>query len=606
MMPDLLEAVQKPNEAVFPGVARLAAGVSITVAQEQYDNLAARLDDELRRPGERIGPRVRLEPLRSGMFWYSYRYLWMLAAAAALVGLLACANFSSLLLARGRSREQQVALRSALGASRGRLLVTELVQSLTVCAMAGALAIAVVSLATDGLRALAHPSFAALVLDGIDHRLIATTAIAALLSCVLAGLWPAWRATRTGLVGVLHRTAGAPARVRRNRAGQVVLGIEAALGVVLVFGAAVTTRSFAGLVMTDLGLETERLHVVRIVPTGNRRGGDDASERARYLGVLETLRRRPGIVAAGGVDSMPAQGAAPWSGAEWEPGVRAGVWQITDGLLAALGARIVAGRDVTSDEVLRARPVALVTVAMARRLWPNDPPERALGRHLTPNRDSQPGSFSHAPREIIGVVADMRSRPDSAPEPMVFAPIGVPGFFQLQFAVRTSTDAAPDEELLRRELAGPFGVTGVSINPAGDRIASSLREPRARAILFGSFGVVGLVLASIGLFAVASFHVAQRRYELGVRSALGASAGSIRRLVIADVVRPVVFGTFAGLVAAYWAGEFVQSLLHQVDARDPWTLAVVVATLIATAVLASWPPARRAGRIDPAVVLREG
>jgi putative ABC transport system permease protein len=242
---------------------------------------------------------------------------------------------------------------------------------------------------------------------------------------------------------------------------------------------------------------------------------------------------------------------------------------------------------------------------MARRLWPNDAPERAVGRQLTPVADTQPGSLRQPSRQIIGVVADIRSRPDAAPEPMVFAPIAVPGFFQLHFAVRTSTPASPDEDQLRRQLAGPFGVTGVNIDPAGDRIASSLREPRARAILFGSFGIVGLVLASIGLFAVASFHVAQRRYELGVRSALGASARSIRRMVIADAVRPIAVGALAGVVAAYWVAEFVQSFVHQIDARDPWTLAIVVTTLISTAVLASWLPARRAASIDPAVVLRE-
>ena len=606
MLPEVFESVQKPNETVDPAVARLAPGASMAVAQEQYDNLAAQLDAELRQPGETRGPRVRLEAIRPGMFWYAYRYLWLLASAASLVGLLACANLSSLLLARGRSREQQVALRSALGASRARLLAAELVQGLLICAVAGAIATGVVALAMDSLRALAHPTFALLVLDHVDARMIAASIVAVLASCAGASLWPAWRATRAGLVGVIQRGAGAPPSGRHSRSGQLVLGVEAALGVVLVFGAAVTARNLIGLVTTDLGFRTDGLHVVRIVPTGNRRGGDDVAERARYLGVLDAIRQQGDVVSAGGVDIMLAQGPRPMAVAEWAPGFRTGVWQVTDGFLGSIGARIVAGRDITHAEVDASLPVVLVTEAMVRRLWPDDSPVAAVGRELTAVSTPETGRTDQPRRRIVGVVADIRQDPASPPEPMVFVPIGTSGFWQLDLAVRTSTSIGPNAESLRRRLADEFGVTGVNVTPAGGRIESSLREPRSRAIIFGMFGVIGLTLAAIGLFAVASFDVALRRYELGVRSALGASASAIRRLVIADAIRPVALGALAGVVVAYWIAALLQSLVYQVDARDPRTLAIVVAVLLTTAVLAVWLPARRAARIDPAIVLREG
>jgi putative ABC transport system permease protein len=591
-LPDRMENAA-PRANVSAAVARLSAGTSIVVSQQQFDALSARLKTELGQASHR----VLVEPLRPAMFSYGYRYLWLLAAAASLVGLLACVNLSSLLLARGRSRAQETAVRASLGASRGRLLLTEFIRSLTVCVLASAISLTVVYWVTEGLRALVPGYFRLLMLRDIDGRVLGFAALVVFIASVISGAMPAWRATRTSLMAVMQREGGLPAHARRNRAGKAVIAVEAALGVVLVLAAAMVVRNFVGLVTTDAGFTPANLHVVRVQPTGERRGGDDLAELARYRGILEVVRQQAGVASAGAVDSMPAAGAGAMTGFQATPGGSLGLWQVTDGFLEAIGARIVAGRTVTADDVNAGHAVAVVSVSAARRLWPEVRTEGVVGREIVAK--GQPT------RRVVGVVADLRARPDQPAEPMVFAAVRPEGLWFLDIAVRTRPSApAPNAEALRHALAGPFGVTSVSVGPAGSTITSALQQPTVQAVMFGTFAVIALLLAALGLYAVTSFDVALRRYELGIRSSLGASATTIRRLVVLDAVRPVAVGTTAGLAASYWISQWVQALVYQVDARDPWTFGLVALTLLGTSAVAAWLPARRASRIDPAVVLR--
>jgi predicted permease len=606
MAKDLLESLETTSDATAPGVARLAPGTSIAVANRQYEALATRLDPELRRPGQARGPRVRFEPLRPALFWYAYDYLWLLTAAAALVGALACANLASLLLARGRSREQQVALRASLGASPSRLLTVELAQSLLICAVACLISVGAMAVSTGALRAIAPVGLRPFVLQGPDVRVVLLATLAAVASAMLAGAVPAWRATRTSLLAVLQRGAGAPAHARRRHAGKAVLAIEAAIGVVLVAGAAVAGRSLAGLLTTDTGFNRHGLYLVTTEAQGERRGGDDTAELARARGILEVLRRQPGVARAAGIDSMPAAGMAPHINVTWDVAGRVGLWEATEAFFETIGARTIAGRTLASDDLNADRPVAVLTEAAARRFWPDAPSGAAIGRQIIPLPDPRNNVVDQPRRQVVGIVADIRDRPDEPAAPRVFVPArAADGFWFLQFVVRmVNGSQVLDRERLRRELAEQYGVRNVDVGPAASQIASALEQPRTQTIMFGSFAVVGLLLAALGLFAVASFDVALRRYELGVRGALGASGAALRRLVIADALRPVAIGCAAGVLAAWWLAQFIQSQVHQIDARDPGTLALVVAVLLATAAAAAWLPAYRAGRTDPAEVLR--
>ena len=590
----LLESAE-PKETVDPGIARLAPGASLALAQQQFDALGSRLDSELG-VGGRPGPRVLIESLRAGMFWRVHTYLWLVIAAASLVGLLACTNFSGLLLARGRARQGDFALRASLGASRARLMLTEVAQSLIVCGIAAGISVLALYWSAAALRGLVYAELRPLVLGAVDVRVVLYAALAAVIAAVASAVLPAWRASRSDLIGVLQRDSGPAARVRRRRAGGAVLAIEAAVGVLLVTGAAIVVRSFVGLATTDVGFQARDAYVVRVGPSGDRQGGDNLAELARYMAVLDEIRRRPGVVAAGAVDSMPSAGAAPMTGMRLANDQHLGLWQVTDGFIAALGARVVAGRDLTRTDLDAGQPVALLTPAAVALIWPGENINAVVGREFSAPK--QPT------RRIVGIVNDLRDRPDEAPRPRVFAPVQARDYFwYLEFAVRTDPTRF-NGDALRRELVGHHGVTTVRIDPAGGMATTALEQPRAQVVIFGAFAAVALLLAALGLFAVASFDVALRRPEIGLRMALGATQREIRQLVIGDAVRPVAIGVGAGLLAAYWAARFVQTLVHETDVRDPWTLAAVAGVLLASAVLAAWLPASRASRVDPAVVLR--
>jgi ABC-type antimicrobial peptide transport system permease subunit len=205
-------------------------------------------------------------------------------------------------------------------------------------------------------------------------------------------------------------------------------------------------------------------------------------------------------------------------------------------------------------------------------------------------------------RRVVGVVEDLIDSPTDRPEPRIFVPLGDPQFRRADFVVRAA--GALDTPAFRETLLARTGAAALTFSPDATRIAGSLRQPRIQAIVFGLFAGITMLVAAVGLYATSAFEVASRRREMGIRLSLGASPGQIRRLVIVDALRPVIAGTVLGLGAAYWAAQFMQTLLHDVDARDPWTQLVVAALLVVTAVIAAWIPARRAARVDPVKVLR--
>lgn len=592
---DLLEAPGPGG--LSPGVARLSPGATRAQAFAQVTALAERLDAELRTPGQAEGPRVEVEALRAGMFTASYRYLWIVTLAATLVVCLTAANLSGLLLGRGRSRMRDVALRSSLGASRGRLLTTEFGQSLVISGIGAVVALGTLSLVDHKLVELVPTYLRPFVLGGVDSRVIVYALVLVCASTVVAAGVPAWVASRTSLLVVLQSAAGASSHQRAGRLGQWVVGFEAAVGVVLVAGAAIVLRSFLGLATQDLGFSVEGLQEVRIQPTGERRGGDDVVERARYLAVLEHLRARPEIAAAAAGDSTPGGGTAPMQAPQWDGRVRAGLWQVTDGWVEMLGARLVAGESIRAVDVAEERSVAVITRDLARQLWPDASDQEVLGQRLV--APDQPE------RRIIGVLAEMRQAPGRPLQPMVITPIAASGFWMMDFLVRTTAGQPLNTQAILPSVQSAGVVSDMTARPAGSTIDSVLQQPRLQTIIFGGFAVIGLLVAMVGLFAMLSFDLTWRRRELGVRVSLGATSRDLVRDVMVTALRPVVIGAAVGVAVTYWAAEVVRTLVVGVDVRDPWTLGLVVVALFVTASLAAWLPARQASRVDPVAVLRE-
>jgi F0F1-type ATP synthase membrane subunit c/vacuolar-type H+-ATPase subunit K len=273
------------------------------------------------------------------------------------------------------------------------------------------------------------------------------------------------------------------------------------------------------------------------------------------------------------------------------------IWQVSDRFFETAAIPVVAGRTFTDTEVANEAPFTVVSVGGAGLLWPGIKPAEVLDREV--DLPGQPA------RHVIGVVADLRSSPVEAPEPSVYVPLSPVKFRGAAFIARTEPGVQISVPALRSGVDGQVAQTvAVGTAPLNDRLDSAVRDDRFRAVLFGTFALVALLLAAAGLYAVASFEIDARRRELGVRLALGAEPDQLRWRVVRDALTPVAMGALVGLGVSVWLAHFLQGFLHNVDARDPATLAMVVLTLLATGLAAAWLPARRASRVDPVIVLR--
>jgi predicted permease len=581
-------------------VARLTAGATPEQATAELGSLIAALGPRVRGPRDRPDaplPFVRAELLESTLFDRSAEQASLIAAAAGVVLLLACANLAGLILARGRARERDMALRTALGASRARIIGTSVMETGVVCAI-GATAAVVASLWTaDVLQAMLPPLMARYATIATDGRTVALAVIASLSCSLIAGGWAGLRAARVRPTDALLTASGSGGR-RRLAGGSTLLGVEAALGVVLVVAAAATLRSFANLMNEGVGFDPRGLYTANLLappdaPPAPRPAPQESL--ARYERTLEASRGMPGVIAVAGADSIVGGGAAPMRAFSKDGTIRGGRFEISAGYFAALRSAPLAGREFTTDEVRTRAPVALLNQAGLAQVWPDVSPEQAIGRIM-----SLPGEV---PRTVVGILPALRSRYGEPSRPAVFVPLGTEPAFYSPWLVRLADESLEAAAAYRQALSNRTG-SRVRLTPLVETLEASVREPRFRAILFAAFAVCGLLIAGTGILALTLFNVTLRRQEMGVRLTLGAAPGDLVRLVIREALVPVVLGAAAGVVAAFWAGKGLQAFLYHADARDPWTLALVVLVLLATAVIAAWIPARRASRIDPATVLR--
>jgi ABC-type antimicrobial peptide transport system permease subunit len=260
---------------------------------------------------------------------------------------------------------------------------------------------------------------------------------------------------------------------------------------------------------------------------------------------------------------------------------------------------VVAGRDFTRTEIAERLPLAVVNRAGGASLWPGRPASDVIGQQV---------AHENVTYRVIGVVGDVKNAPGEASAAGLYLPLTSDGVrvtqSALNVAVRFADGVTPDLSVFQTRLDAALGENTVTLQSVAERAAPYLQRPRFQAVLFASAAVIALVLAAVGLYALAAFDVARRRREMGIRLTLGATARDLRRAVVGTAVRPVIAGAAAGLVVTWWAAQYLQSFLFEVDARDPWTYALVALVLVATAVVAAWLPARRAARTDPASVLR--
>jgi predicted permease len=542
------------------------------------------------------------------------RSVLVLLGAVGLVLLIACANVANLFLVRAASRRREIAVRLAVGAGRWRLVRQLLTESLLLALLGG---VAGMVLAWWGVRLLAafDPTTALRVrgmqgLGAVGFDLIrldpSALAFAALLTIgtgLLFGLVPALQATRPSLTSALKEERG-HARGARGFGGRNVLAIaEVALAVVLLAGSGLMLRSLGKLMGVDPGVDAERVLTLRFTAQGYGRD----TLPGFYDQMLARLSALPGVTEAALGNCVPLSGGCngtvlwrrdrpePAPGTEPEIGIQ---W-VTPGWFRALHVPLQRGRLFTDADRADGRKVVLVSEMAARRIWPGEDP---LGKPVSVGQGFYPDTAT-----VIGVVGDVRfGSIDSLPSSEVYLSYYQAPSPRMVIYLRTSGDplalVGPARAALR-DLAPEVPV--YDVRTLSDRLADATAYARFSATLLALFAGVALALAAIGVYGVISFAVSQRTREIGVRVALGASRGDVTRLVVGQGLALAVAGAAIGLAAALAATRVLRSLLYDVAPSDPATFAAIVALLVGAVLVASWLPARRAARVQPAEVLRE-
>ncbi len=574
-------------QRTLPPTVRLKPGVSQTAAQAAIDAMVARLAPEM--PPPTGGPQaVELVPIRRAMFGQYYQYLWLVIGGAALVFAIACVNLAGLFLVRSRSRIQHAAIQLSLGATTRRLVLDAMAESLLVCLAGAAAALLALALGDRWLQATVPPVFSRFS-AGVDVRVVAFALAAATAAGLAASILPAVLLGRRGLWRVVQG-GPAPFGAGSRGSGRWLLAVEAAVGVVLVAGAAMTARNFSRLTSTGLGFDARPLQLILARSSAPR----PEDRFADLQQAIDLIRDQPGVVAASGAPmlSIVRTGTLPFA----EDGPPCCRWRVTGDYAAAVGLPVLAGRAISDADVRSQALVATLNEAGLHRVWPGVPAAAAVGRTL---------AFEGEPaREVVGIIGNTRRGYDDDWLPGVYVPMSGAGFTGMLMVARTRPGAPLTERELRPLIQAGSRRSLTYVRPVAPMYDRFLEAPRFRAALFGTFGAVALLVAMVGLYAMTSSDVMNRRRELGVRLALGASRRAIVRLVLLDGARPVVAGIAAGLVAAFWAGSYLQAFLFRSSARDPWMLGAAAAALLVAGAVAAVRPAWRAAHVETVDVLK--
>lgn len=521
---------------------------------------------------------------------------WVMGVAI-IVLLVACANVANLLLARAVRRRREIALRLALGVSRGRLLQQLLTESLLLAALGGAVGIAVAQWGARALRALFLGEEAGAVVN--DGRTLLFAAAVTLGVALLTGIAPMVHAMRGDVVGSLKAGAREGA-YRRSRIRTALLLFQGALSVVLLVGAGLFVRSLVNVRALRLGYDVTPVAYVE----GNMRSvrlsvPEQHALDARLIAAATSV---PGVRSASLAVSVPF-----WSNegrALHVPGIdsvrKLGRFMLQAGspsYFETLGTRILRGRGIAPEDREGSPRVVVVSEAMAQVLWPG---RDAIGQVIRIGTDTTPFST------VVGIAEDMRARQIAGErEFWYYVPMAQHGPSYPSLFTRVNGRAEDFVEILRRRLQQEMPGTGyINVMPMRTFVAPRQRSWEFGATMFVAFGALALVLAAIGLYSMIAYVVAQRTHELGIRIALGASVADVMRMIVGQGLAFAIAGIAIGSVIALWAGKWVEPLLFSQSARDPWIYTGVAAVLLVVAIAATLRPALRATRVDPTVALR--
>jgi predicted permease len=538
-------------------------------------------------------------------------FLTLLLAAVMLLLLIACSNVANLLLLRATSRRREIAVKLALGATRARIVRQLLMEGLVLSLIGGGLGLLLAPWLARLLVAFQQPAYGLRGVDvSLDARVLGFTAALSVLTALVFGLAPAMQGSRVDLVTSLKDGApGSGVRKSRLRDGFVVA--QVALSLVLLIGAGLAVRTMRTALTIDRGFDSENLVLMSMDLT--IRGYNESQGRQFYEQLLNRVDALPGVVSSSLAKTVPPN---DWSdrlsvflpGDEPPPyvlrarddlGLRVDANRIAPRYFLTLGIPILEGREFTEQDKPGSPFVAILNERLAKQLWPG---ESAVGKLLAV-------PFWHEPRppvQIIGVARDTKHRSLLADMPLlVYLPELQAYDGRATLVARTIGDATTLIPAIRGEVSAlDKDLTLYAVKTMSEQIDSTLWRQRAAAGLIGVFGVLALVLASLGVYGVISHSVALRTREIGIRIALGADASGVRRMILKQGLRLTLTGAIVGIAAAFGLTRLMSSLLYGVSPTDPLTFAVASATLIGAALGACFAPARRATKVDPMIALR--
>ena len=595
---------QRDNHMGFSAIGRMKNGVTEQQARAEMTAIAGRLSTQY--PETNTGMSVLLTPMLETMVGEYRQELILLAGAVGFVLLIACANLANLLYARGANREQELAMRSAMGAGRGRLIRQLLTESILLAMMGGAAGVLLAFLSRGAIVAMSPANAARFPDTRVDGAVIAFAFGISLVTGILFGLSPAWKFARTNLRDVMQEGGRGSSDVSgRARLRQTLIAAEVALTLVLLASASLLIQSLKRTESVKLGFDPNRLLMLDVDLVA-KRYTNKAQVNGFYDQLLERIRALPGVTGATLNSAAPldtnwqtnfeVEGHAPFA-----PGQApsAEICVVDTDYFRVMRIPILHGRSFGREES-SGPPTIIVDEAFARQIWPG---EDAIGKRLILWR----GSPVMSTMTVVGVVPTVR----------LYGYTEQPHFLQLYFPQVQIAENSPTV-LVRASgdpsaLAGPIRGLVHEIDPTRAVFAvrtleqdlkDSVSSARLMVSLLSIFAALALVMASAGLYGVVSYSVSRRRREIGIRMALGAQSKQVMWMIVAQGLRPAVIGIAIGVVGAIASGKVLQSLLYETPARDPLTLAGVSVLLALLVLAASYIPGRRAMRVDPIIALR--
>jgi putative ABC transport system permease protein len=580
-------------------VGRLKPGVTLTQAQADTDTIAAQLEQQF--PDSNTGWNLRLVSLREQLVGGTRTTVFILFGAVGFVLLIACANVANLLLVRAAARQKEIALRTALGASRLRIIRQMLTESLLLSILGGALGALLAVWGVQLLVSLSANSLPPTVNVTIDRNVLAFTFAISIVTGLLFGLAPAFRTAKVNLIDSLNDGARGAEGTLRNRTRSLLVVFESAVAVVLLISAGLLVRSLIALQSVDPGFDANNVLTLRIDLPNKKYEGE--GRRASFFEQLESrVSSIPGVQSVGLITELPMSGQLndlPFT-VEGRPPVTpdqafdADFRLVNQNYFSALRIPLLRGRNFTEQEVRGSANVALVSQQLVTTVFPKEDP---LGKRLI-------SAIGNQAFEIIGVVGDIRHNSLGAqPFPAMYFPSR--DFGRRSLVIRTQNDPLSIVGAVRQEVRALDPDQPIAeVKRMSDWVDSSVAVPRYRTTLLGAFAALALILAATGIYGVMSYTVAQRTHEIGVRMALGARRMDGLKLVVRQGMLLTLVGVILGLLGAFAVTRVMATLLFGVTAKDPFTFAAVAGLLSVVALIACFIPALRATRVDPLVALR--